>query len=276
MSFLFGSSAEADKKVAPSSAATTGGKSLLLCVPHIEDTHVPLSQDETKLLEDIRTSKSLVPVSAAVKRLMGKATPSQKQRGAKGDGAVFTRATMPAMLFKPVGNGNAVFKLTQEVLSSGAFVTSATLATFNAFAFSVSALDQISPLVALFDQYRIDLIELWFSAEGSAAATATGNFATVIDYDDFNVLSTYAQALDYVNVVSTMMGVSHYRKFVPHIAMAAYSGAFTSFANVTSPWIDAASPSVQHFGVKVAATVTSAVVSYDLTYRLHTSWRNVR
>lgn len=236
---------------------------------------VVLSAEDEKLLNDIRSAVVATPVSASAKRLMGKATPSQKQKGAKGDGTVFTSITIPAKLFRPVGRSSAVFRVSQEVLVSAAFTSSSALATFGAFNFVVSALDQISPLTALFDQYRIAMIELWVTPQGSAVSV-TGNIASVIDYDDSNALTTYAQALDYVNVVSTEAGVAHYRRFVPHVAVAAYSGTFASFANETAPWIDAASTGVQHYGLKLAATIAGSIVPYDLHYRLHTEWRNVR
>ncbi len=41
----------------------------------------------------------------------------------------------------------------------------------------------------------------------------------------------------------------------PHLAIGAYSGAFTSFANTNSTqWVDANSPSVQYYGVKYGWT----------------------
>jgi len=69
---------------------------------------------------------------------------------------------------------------------------------------------------------------------------------------------------------------SHYRKFIPHVAVASYSGTFTSFTNEVAPWIDIASPSVQHYGLKTACTPTTAVVQYTARARLSVSFRNVR
>lgn len=226
-------------------------------------------------MDDVKNTEFAVPVSAAVKRLMGKKTGSMKKRGAKGDGVVFALQSIPPRLFRPAGGSNVVVKIPQEVLVMAFFTSSVTVPVFGAMSFNVNALDQIAHLVALWDQYRITLVELWLVPNNNTSIVG-GNIATVIDYDDANNLTTYAQALDYVNVVSANGDLAHYRCFKPHCAVAAYSGAFTSFMNVESPWIDAASPSVQHYGFKVASPTTTAAIVYDLTYRLHTEWRNIR
>jgi len=269
MSFLFGSSAEGDKKVAIQALASpaTGATSVF-----VERKTTSAEDPEVKLVQD---SSVVVPVSAAIKRLMGKKTASMKMKGTKGDGVVFALQSIPSRLFKPAGGSNVVVKVPQEVLSMAFLTSSVTVPVFASISFTVNSLDQISHLTALWDQYRITLIEAWLVPNNNTAIVG-GNVASVIDYDDANNLTTYAQALDYVNVVSANGDLAHYRCFKPHCAVAAYSGSFTSFLNVESPWIDAASPSVQHYGLKFATPTTTAAIVYDLTYRLHTEWRNIR
>jgi hypothetical protein len=119
----------------------------------------------------------------------------------------------------------------------------------------------ISALQALFDQYRIVGVEVLIVPQSNfvaAAATATaGMMHSVVDYDDATPLANEQNALDYQNCLTSSASDGHFRKFVPHAAVAAYSGAFTSFTNVESPWIDAAYPSVQHYGLKVVNTTAS-------------------
>lgn len=57
------------------------------------------------------------------------------------------------------------------------------------------------------------------------------------------------------------------------MAVAVYSGAFTSFANAPSSWIDSGSPNVQHYGLKAAVTATAAVQTYNLQVRARVSFR---
>jgi len=167
------------------------------------------------------------------------------------------------------------YPVVQEIYTAAAIASSTSVESFAGFQFNVNALPQITTLTSLFDQYRITKVEFWLIPNGVAAAV-TGLIASVIDYDDATSLTTFNQALEYQNVLSTQPDTGHYRAFVPHVALAAYSGTFTSFANEPSPWIDAASPSVQHYGIKTAFTVTSSIASYSTIYRLHTEWRNLR
>jgi len=234
-------------------------------------------------LEEIRLSPVGLPVRESLKAAMGKRTRSMRMGGAGGlsrqrDGTLFTDLMVPPGLHRPMSrDGGKVFPVTQEVLANAYLVSSTSITVFNSTSFNVGSLDQIASLTALFDQYRIVGIETWLVPEGQPASGAdNGELATVIDYDDATMLSSFASALDYENVVVSNGAVGHYRKWKPHAAIAAYSGAFTSYANEESPWLDAASTGVLHYGQKMAITATTSSQSYDLVYRLHTEWRNFR
>jgi hypothetical protein len=173
---------------------------------------------------------------------------------------------------------NVVYPVVQMTLV-GSLSSSASLATFAAYNFTLASLDQYTTLVTLFDQYRFKEVEIMFSPRtigANGTSTNTGQFATVVDYDDSSTLGTYAQALDYQNVQTSYGTDGHYHRFKPHAAVAAYSGSFSSYANLESPWIDCASSSVQHYGVKTAWTVTDTVYTFDLTARFQLEFRNVR
>lgn len=121
---------------------------------------------------------------------------------------------------------------------------------------TLSLLDQVSTLTSLFDQYRIAKVDaifrpLYGPANFSAAVgDIPGALYVVIDYDDTTAL-TIAQLRQYTSLVTSefeQIRVS----YVPHVANAVYSGVFTSFGNLTSPWIDCNSTSVVHYGLKAA------------------------
>jgi hypothetical protein len=174
---------------------------------------------------------------------------------------------------------NQVYKISQTVAAGGILTTSVTLPTFAVLSMNFSQLDQAASFEAVFDQYRFDEVEAWIYPRLSSNNSASGNpglFASVIDYDDANALTTFPQALDYTNCVTSSGLMGHYHRFRPHCATAAYSGAFTSYANMGGTWIDMASPTVIFYGVKLASTVTSSVETYDTIFRFHFSLRNVR
>lgn len=171
---------------------------------------------------------------------------------------------------------NQPYNICQEVDCGTVLNTSNTVPTFGSLSFTLSQLDQVSTFTALFDQYRINLIELWIKPALGANNVFT-DYTSVIDFDDDSNLGSYSAALDYTNAVTTYLSEGHYRVFQPHIAVAAYSGAFTSFANEPAPWIDAASTGVKHYGLKLAAKVAIVNASpINVTARLHISFRNVR
>lgn len=212
---------------------------------------------------------------------------SSRTRGRTGGLRVGKMATRDGTLFNNIGRpptlrvpgNNKPFRVVQSYEVYNAVSSSTSLATFTGFYFTVANLDQLVSLTNVFDQYKIERIEVWLTPHVSSNVALTDNpglFHTVIDFDDATSLTTLAQSLDYANVLIGSGLDGHYRTWVPHVAMASYAGSFNSFTNVTSPWIDAVSASVQHYGLKTAWSTTGAVYSYDMAVRLHTVWRNVR
>jgi len=172
---------------------------------------------------------------------------------------------------------NKVYTIVQT-LPPAAFSSSTTLPTFTATSVSLSVLDQVSTLIGLFDQYRIAMLEVRIVprlTQNDTPSLVPGDFVSVVDLDDANALSTFNAALDYPSAVTTLSTREHKHTFVPHVAIAAYSGAFTSFANEAAPWIDAASSGVLHYGVKTAWQPTSTVLYQDIWIRMLVQFRNV-
>jgi len=108
-----------------------------------------------------------------------------------------------------------------------------------------------------FDQYKIEAIRFNIRSQQNAiglttnSTTSLGSLWCVIDYDDASVLTSATQANSYSNVLVLPPGQSCSRIFKPRIAVGAYQGAFTGYANLASQWIDAGSSSVQHYGIKL-------------------------
>jgi len=172
---------------------------------------------------------------------------------------------------------NKPYTFTQRGLITAILTSSNSIPTFYSTYFTANSIDQFSSFAAVFDQYRFDLIEVWISSqEAHNTSVNSAKYASVIDYDDSAALTLYQQALDYTNCVETPSQDGHYHKFIPHVAVASYSGTFVSYNNVTSPWIDCTSTTVQHYGIKVAHQTSSSSNILDLQYRYNVSFRNVR
>lgn len=210
-----------------------------------------------------------------VNRKKGKGKGKKQKSVAK----IFTASNPPPALNRFITE-NKPYRITQEGIITSFLTTSASIPTFSATSFSVAGLDQISNLTAIFDQYMIEQLEVWMIPLGlgtvNQVGVGGGTYCTVVDYDDANALTTYAQAEDYTNACTSPQSEAQYRRFVPHVAIAAYSGTFTSFSNTESCWIDSASTGVQHYGFKVAAQSSNVSAVYQLVIRYHLAWRNVR
>jgi len=141
---------------------------------------------------------------------------------------------------------------------------------------TIGSLDQVSAYLALFDQYRITALEVWVIPRITSVTSNTANpgqMASVIDYDDSTSLASFAAAMDYENVLTGSGVDGHYRKWVPHIAVI--TGA-SGVENAKMRWIDAASTSVIHYGMKMVWTSTDAAYVSDIFVRYWMEWRNVR
>jgi len=145
-------------------------------------------------------------------------------------------------------------------------------------------INQFSNFAAVFDQYKIEFVEFWINPYGSGSVSGYNPGASnprlysVTDYDDANNFSTANQAMQYQNCIVSSLQQGHYRALKPHMALGAYSGSvFTGFSNKPSDWIDCASTTVEHYGVKVIvdATGSNNDVRFDAFTRVHIAFRNV-
>jgi len=114
---------------------------------------------------------------------------------------------------------------------------------------------------SLFDVYRITHVRVTFTPIQQNVLSAAARFFTVIDYDDANVLPSAGAAEEYdtcqVSTIDNSSCVT--RVFRPKYALAAYSGVFTSFAQSSGQWLDAASSTVAHYGLKWITDPDTAV-----------------
>jgi len=159
----------------------------------------------------------------------------------------------------------------------GAFSTSTGTTTNFQYLFQASFLPGFSGLASVFDQYRVKKMEVYiepFSASGNLVQCG-GKLYTVVDYDDANA-ATVSQIQQYANVIDAPVNVGRVYRFTPHVAQAVYSGAFTGFGNVASDhmWIDSASNTVQHYGVKITAEQTTFSVTVNVRAKVWIQFRN--
>lgn len=143
------------------------------------------------------------------------------------------------------------------------FTCSAGSATNPTYYFSIS--QTYTGATSVFDQYMIEAIRFSISPQQNAVGQLGAGLTDVycvIDYDDATAL-TLATSQSSANVIKLAPGESLQRVFQPRVATAAYSGSFSGFANVGNLWIDSASTTVQHYGIKLYIPATGKVGQTD-------------
>jgi hypothetical protein len=164
------------------------------------------------------------------------------------------------------------------ILSYESFVVnSTTVPTPFAYAIQLNYCNGYADYVSAFDKYRILEVQAEFMPNNAGLTYIAGGSAltsTVIDYDDSNLLASGDQyAYDSCYTVNTYTPFR--RTFVPRAALAAYSGAFTSYAQASAgQWLDCASPSVAHFGIKGVIGPSTPVFALNVVFRVHIQFAN--
>jgi len=169
-----------------------------------------------------------------------------------------------------------------------------------AFSFQLNDCANTSAFLNLYDQYRIDRVEVYIGATDSGL-TGNASVATLVtapslwiqyalDFDDWNA-PTSATYLDQYESSIVMRHDTTGRpynpaeamfSFVPHTAVATLGTGlvFTSYGNKGPSWIDSASAAVAHMGVKflLPSPLSTSLGNpcYDVRFKYHLSFRGVR
>jgi len=200
---------------------------------------------------------------------------SARRRGRKGKETI-TSKTFNIVAGRPLSQPkirmNQIVVEMREKLE-GYHITSISVPTFAAVAFTLAGFAQYAAYTTVFDQYKFDQIEVWIEPSGIGGVTNAGTLTTCVDLDDAGTPTTIASVEAHQSALDSTGLAGHYHKWVPHVAVAVYSGTFTSYGNSEAQWIDVASPNVQHYGIKSANSQTSVLVAYNMSVRARVSFR---
>ncbi len=169
-------------------------------------------------------------------------------------------------------------RVIQRTVEKTQFQSSLGGATSMALTFALSDLPNYTEFTALFDQYRIEEVSVRLIPIVTTCTPASYTDSllySVVDFDDATT-ATVTDLQQYENVrVSPPTKEVKYR-LVPRLAIAAYGGAFTQYAN-TQMWLDVGSPSTYHYGLKLAcSTAGGAVQTWKIVCNYRVALKNVR
>ncbi len=157
------------------------------------------------------------------------------------------------------------------------------------FNFSLNDLPQVASFQALFDQYRFERVELRFIP--MVTQLTTTNTSTnivdpsqfVLDFDDGSALASENAAMEYNTCQTAQVYEEVHVDMCPAIAPAYFtSGAFSGYGVQPSNgvWLDAASSSILHYGVKgwigALAATSTLVAGWTVYARYTVSFKHTR
>jgi len=153
-------------------------------------------------------------------------------------------------------------------------LTQAQADTFGAFQFELTD-TEASSVAAFWQQYQIQAIEMQFRPMYRANPVIDDTVCVIplifvaVDPNDISSWTTLSQAESHDNVAIKDDDRGFTLRLRPSVAAALYAGAFTAFGHFPQqPWIDTASNSVRHYGVKWAITGSGFAASHYQSWRV--------
>jgi len=126
--------------------------------------------------------------------------------------------------------------------------------------FSLDGVTNYSEFSSLFDQFRIKKIRLHISPLSNApypSLVAPSPLYIAPDFDNATLPASVTEVIEKSGVRILSPKDSTVFEFTPRIAVAAYQGALTAFANQTS-WVDCSYHATQFYGIKYALPVSGS------------------
>jgi len=232
-------------------------------------------------LSEAEHRKALTHVYSSSSMSTGSTSKGGRVRGKRGNvrnsNAIVSKAynTVAGRPVRHIVNREQIISANLRFELNQFLTTSTSVNTFYSTFFALSNFLGFAEYSGLFDQYRFEMIEVWIEpvSTQSTVMANIGELFSAVDLDDAVLPTLLSTISDKQNSLVTNGMDGHYHRWRPHTALAAYSGTFTSFANSPSIWIDAGSPNVQHYGIKVGALPTSAQFSYNMQVRARLSFK---
>jgi len=182
------------------------------------------------------------------------------------------RQNMNLVQTPPKQIGNQIYWI-EEIVTSTTGTSTTTFVENNSF-FNMGQLTDASMVAGVFDQYCIYSVTCAISIDGSSPTGVLATVLTAIDYDNIASIGP-SGIIGYSNCSETCISgsASLIRYIKPCLAVAVYSGAFTSFATQRC-WVNSNSLNVQHYGLRCIIMQANAAYNLRFSYKYVVGLRN--
>jgi len=176
-----------------------------------------------------------------------------------------------------------VYTVTKRVLGL-AVLTTAVAETFGANAIDLAGLPGSASLIAAFDIYRFNTIEVEFlprlnvaDTVGLLAGANPGIFVSAVDLNDVTVSTSINDILEFPGAKCWNVNCDKSRlvhKFVPRHTTGVLAAALAVGGTSGPSWLNTTASTVVHYGVRYGNTVATAGVNiFDLCITVNVSFR---
>lgn len=180
------------------------------------------------------------------------------------------------------GNNHLLHSV-QKWVDRGAITSTSGANGYYGFGFQFQDIPDYIQWASVFDQYKIDSVDIDIRpvTQASLPATAPGYAIgwVAVDYDDNATPSTIASIQNYSNAMLLSPGRGLRLRIRPKLDVGIYnSGATNAGAVVGGLWLDMAYPAIQYHGLKIAinASTSTNVNTWYLLARYSVSMRSSR
>jgi hypothetical protein len=152
---------------------------------------------------------------------------------------------------------------------------STTVDTFSAINFQAGSINNFASFAAVFDTYCIVAAVVRIRPEQAQSTSSLSNpglLITAIDHDDLTAVTSSVMR-EYPSVLETEFTQGQTRVVYPRIALAAYTGSFNGYMNARG-YIDTASGTVQHYGLKILVGQSTYLAQAECTVDLIVHFRD--
>lgn len=236
------------------------------------DAYAGLIERRPPTLEQMR---SLIAVPAGMFKGQSKGNTKPHKRGRQRDVVLGNDERVP---WTKGLNTHREIVVDQEFAVLQWHSTSSVANTYNSWYLVAGLFADFTNYALCFDEYTFDFCEVVIQpniTETVLGGTVyvPGTWVSAVDVDDAAVPTAYADVQTYESSTQSGGTQSHYHHWEPQFAVAAYSGAFTSYSS-SRGWVDCASPNVQFYGLKGAWSLSTAGVKYDLFIKCRLRFRS--
>ncbi len=190
-------------------------------------------------------------------------------------------ATSGAVIARNVSTpGQGPTIVISRMVDSPTLISSTTLEVVRNYKYKLSDVPVSTDFTNLFDQYRIlEIEQVFFPVVDTSFDSSVWTDPRLFLAPDFDG-SSVAAVSDICQYDTAQVFDSRHTtaiKFKPRAAMAAYSGAFTSFGMASQgQWFDVASPSVEYYGLAAGIYAQNVITTIRSSSRYVIEFRRTR